>query len=999
MVDLPGTVSKEHAIEADVQRLGRELLKNIQKRGAGIFDAQYWQGRLLDWAMHDASFKTDLFRFVDVLPTLQTAEQVKVHVREYLLKPERPLPKAIAGVLKVASSGIGSHLATSRIRGNVEGLARRFIAGQDSEEASKVLEALWRQGLGFSVDALGEACLSEREADRYAAYYRSIIHGLVPRVAQWKSQPVQDRNHVGTLPRVNLSIKISSLYSQADVVDVESAVSAINARLVPLCVEAKAQGAFINLDMEDWQWHEITYAVFEKLVCHEALRHWPHLGVVLQAYLRVASEDLRRLRELARKRGTPFTVRLVKGAYWDVEVLKAKQQGWTCPVLQDKAATDASYEKLCEELLDAVDDLWPAFASHNIRSLSYAVCAAERRGIPLSAYELQVLYGMAEAERAVLCQRGHRVRVYAPIGELLPGMAYLVRRLLENTSNESFVRLYAHDQKSPEELLMPPRPRVTVHESATSEEADLNTPFVNCPATDFTDISRKQAFAQAMAEMPKSFPRNVPVMISGKPRRHDRTITRTCPYEPSITVATVSMADASDVNDALLAATQAWPAWNQMAVKERAMLLERLGEQLQKNRDALAALISWEVGKPWYDADAEVAEAVDFCRYYARQALAELDAHLQAALPGEINWLSYEGRGVAVVIAPWNFPLAILCGMTTAALVAGNTVLMKPAEQASAVGHALYEHMREVGFPPDVIHCLPGIGEEVGPWMVNDPRVATIAFTGSKAVGLRIREQASATKPGQRHIKRVVSEMGGKNAIIVDEDADLDEAILETIESAFGYAGQKCSACSRILVLDSIYDEFKTRLIAATESLCIGPAHEPSTKVGPVIDEETQARLLSVLGSLPQGVTSLYQSRVPQSGCYVPCAILEISDPNHMLMQEELFGPIVALYRAKDFAHALDVAVGTDYALTGAVFSRMPSHLEQAKRDFRVGNLYLNRGCTGALVFRQPFGGFAMSGGGIKAGGPGYLREFADARCVTENTQRRGFAPESLREC
>jgi RHH-type proline utilization regulon transcriptional repressor/proline dehydrogenase/delta 1-pyrroline-5-carboxylate dehydrogenase len=316
----------------------------------------------------------------------------------------------------------------------------------------------------------------------------------------------------------------------------------------------------------------------------------------------------------------------------------------------------------------------------------------------------------------------------------------------------------------------------------------------------------------------------------------------------------------------------------------------------------------------------------------------------------------------------------------------------KPAEQSSAIAWRLHEGMLRAGFPPEVISFLPGIGEEIGPLLVSHPDVAQIAFTGSKTVGLAIVEAAAKTQPGQAQVRRVVCEMGGKNAIVVDDDADLDEAVVGVLRSAFGFAGQKCSACSRALVVDGVYDAFVARLVGAAAALPIGAAHAPSTAIGPVADAEAQARLLAAIDA--PGARKLFVGEAPRGGWFVPPAILAVDDAKHELMQRELFGPLLAVFRARDFAHALDVAVSTDFALTGAVYSRSPGNLAEARRRFRVGNLYLNRGSTGALVGRQPFGGFAMSGIGAKAGGPGYLVQFADPRVVTENTLRRGFAPE-----
>jgi RHH-type proline utilization regulon transcriptional repressor/proline dehydrogenase/delta 1-pyrroline-5-carboxylate dehydrogenase len=317
---------------------------------------------------------------------------------------------------------------------------------------------------------------------------------------------------------------------------------------------------------------------------------------------------------------------------------------------------------------------------------------------------------------------------------------------------------------------------------------------------------------------------------------------------------------------------------------------------------------------------------------------------------------------------------------------------MKPAEQSSAIAWRLHEHMLAAGFPPEVVSFLPGVGEEVGPLLVAHRDVAQIAFTGSKPVGLAIVETAAKTQPGQRQVKRVVCEMGGKNAIVVDDDADLDEAVVGVLRSAFGYAGQKCSACSRALVAEGVYDAFVGRLAAAAAALPVGAAHLPETTIGPVVDADAQQRLLAAIES--PGARRRFVGDAPKGGWFVPPAILEVDDAYHDLMQRELFGPVLAVLRVRDFAQALDAAASTEFALTGAVYSRSPVHLAEARRHFRVGNLYLNRGTTGALVGRQPFGGFAMSGIGTKAGGPNYLLQYADPRVITENTLRRGFAPE-----
>jgi RHH-type proline utilization regulon transcriptional repressor/proline dehydrogenase/delta 1-pyrroline-5-carboxylate dehydrogenase len=365
-------------------------------------------------------------------------------------------------------------------------------------------------------------------------------------------------------------------------------------------------------------------------------------------------------------------------------------------------------------------------------------------------------------------------------------------------------------------------------------------------------------------------------------------------------------------------------------------------------------------------------------------------------LPGEENRYFYRPRGVAVVIAPWNFPLAILTGMTAAAMVAGNTVVMKPAEQSSIIAAKLMEIIHAAGVPDGVVSFLPGIGEEIGPQLVGSPDVDLIAFTGSRTVGLAINETASQPHAAQRSVKHVLAEMGGKNAIIVDSDADLDEAVLGVMHSAFNYAGQKCSACSRAIVLAEGYDDFLSRLVEATKALSVGPAELPGTDVGPVIDEDAFRRIQEAIESgKAEGrlVVEGSATGAPDDGYYIGPHVFADVLPTARLAQEEIFGPVLAVIKARDLTEALAIANGTDYALTGGFYSRSPANLKRVRQEFQVGNLYLNRPITGALVGRQPFGGFKLSGIGSKAGGPDYLHQFLIPVNITENTMRRGFAP------
>jgi RHH-type proline utilization regulon transcriptional repressor/proline dehydrogenase/delta 1-pyrroline-5-carboxylate dehydrogenase len=463
-----------------------------------------------------------------------------------------------------------------------------------------------------------------------------------------------------------------------------------------------------------------------------------------------------------------------------------------------------------------------------------------------------------------------------------------------------------------------------------------------------------------------------------------------------VLVGRVAAAGATEARRAVDAAAAAFPQWRDTPASARAAALRRVAQILVRDRHELSALMVREVGKSWREADADLCEAADFCRYYAGGA-ERLARPKHVDLPGEENDWTHEPRGVAVVIAPWNFPLAILCGMTTAALATGNTVVMKPAEQSPVIAARLMDALEEAGIPAGVVNYLPGRGEEVGPALLEHPATALVAFIGSRDVGLALNRQGAASVAGRDHVVRVIAEMGGKNAIIVDNDADLDEAVAGVMHSAFGYQGQKCSACSRAIVLEGVHDQFLKRLVEAVRGWELLPAEDPGHGIGPVIDEEARARVLRAIERGRKEARLAYAGDaggLADEGFYVaPHVFAEVGEKS-FLAQEEVFGPVLAVLRARDLTHALAIANGTAYALTGGCYSRSPQALERVRREFRVGNLYLNRRITGALVGRQPFGGFKLSGIGSQAGGPEYLLQFTMPRSVTENTMRHGFAPE-----
>jgi RHH-type proline utilization regulon transcriptional repressor/proline dehydrogenase/delta 1-pyrroline-5-carboxylate dehydrogenase len=670
-------------------------------------------------------------------------------------------------------------------------------------------------------------------------------------------------------------------------------------------------------------------------------------------------------------------------------------------VFEDKDETDANYERCARLLHDHHGEVRAAFGSHNLRSLAYAVSYARHRGVPDHGYEIQLLYGMAEPVHAAIKRLGLRLRVYGPVGELVPGMAYLVRRLLENTSNESFVRHRFAEGRALDELVAAPAvteiPGPTSAPVVEPTDAGAPTPYEPEPLREWRRGAARAAFSVAIDKARDEHGIEVPALIAGEQVRTAATIASVDPAQIDRVVATSASCTGADADRAIAAAVAAEPAWRAAPPVERAGLLFRAAQWMRERRDELAALECFEAAKPWDQADADVCEAIDFCEYYGREVLRlhGARADLVQSPPGEANRLTYQGKGVTAVIAPWNFPLAIPCGMTVAALAAGNPVILKPAEQTPAVAWRLAEALVAAGAAPGVFQLLPGLGEDVGARLVEHPDVAVIAFTGSKAVGLHIYQAAAVPQPGQRHMKRVVCELGGKNALIIDDDADPDQAVPAAAYSAFGYAGQKCSAASRLIVLDRTYDAVVHRLVGCSAELLVGHPASAGVQVGPVIDADAHARVRGYVEAAPsQGRVLLARDDVPDTGWFVGPTIVEVDDPQAPIAREEIFGPVLAVLRARDFDHAIELANGTEYALTAGCFSRSPVHLERAAAELRAGNVYLNRHITGAVVGRQPFGGYGMSGLGTKAGGPDYLHHFLDPRVSTENTLRQGFAPE-----
>ncbi|MCE2720615.1 MAG: L-glutamate gamma-semialdehyde dehydrogenase [Dolichospermum sp.] len=976
--------------EEKTQEIARQVLAVTQENRsflAALRDQMRWDDKLLDWAMSNPGLRVQLFRFIDTLPALHSKSEIASHLQEYLGDESVELPAALKAILNFANpDSMPAQVAATTVGTAVQTLAHKYISGENIKQVIKTVERLRKDKMAFTIDLLGEAVITEIEAQSYLERYLELMQQLVEASQNWAKIPAIDEADGENIPKVQVSVKLTAFYSQFDPLDAEGSEAKVSEHIRTLLRRAKELGAAVHFDMEQYAYKDITFTILKKLLLEEEFRQRTDIGMTIQAYLRDSEQDAREIIAWLKQRGYPLTIRLVKGAYWDQETIKAAQKHWPQPVYHDKVATDANFEAITQLLLENHQYVYSAIGSHNVRSQSRAIAIAENLQVPRRRFEMQVLYGMGDKIAKALVDKGYRVRVYCPYGDLLPGMAYLIRRLLENTANSSFLRQNL-ENRPVEELLAPPIPVL-----ASPSFAETEGGFCGVADTDFAKEESRDSSRLAFEGVRSQLGKTYLPFINGEYVNTTTFVDSLNPSNFSQVVGKVGLLSVEQAEEAMKFAKAAFPAWKKTPVKQRADILRQAGALMEQRRAELSAWIVLEVGKPVKEADAEVSEAIDFCLYYAEE-MERLDKGIIYDVLGETNRYIYQPKGIAIVISPWNFPLAIACGMTVAALVSGNCTLLKPAETSSVITAKFTEILIEAGIPKGVFQYVPGKGSQVGAYLVNHPDTHVIAFTGSQEVGCRIYAEAAILKPGQKHLKKVIAEMGGKNGIIVDESADLDQAVVGVVQSAFGYSGQKCSACSRVIVLEPIYDAFVERLVEATKSLNIGEADLPSTQVGPVIDANAQARILEYIEEGKKEAKLALELPAPSQGYFIGPVIFSEVPANGVIAQQEIFGPVLAVIRVKDFQEALEVANNTNYALTGGLYSRTPSHIEQAQAEFEVGNLYINRNITGAIVSRQPFGGFKLSGVGSKAGGPDYLLQFLEPRHITENIQRQGFAP------
>ena len=889
---------------------------------------------------------------------------------------------APTSLIKRMISKSGEPVVRAAMKQAMRIMGGQFVLGRTIAEALRNATPSVERGARFSFDMLGESAMTAGDAEKYFASYKAAVKAI----GAWAKGG-------DIFAQPSISVKISALHPRYDEKARDFCVPALVKKLTQLCVLAKSLNLGLTIDAEEAARLDLSLVIFEKLVELPALKNWNGLGLAVQAYGRRAKPALEWLSALAGRTERILPVRLVKGAYWDTEIKRAQEAGYdSFPVFTRKVSTDVSYLACSKYLLSRKDCFYPQFATHNAQTIAavHALAGDDRR------FEFQRLFGMGEAlyDAVAESEIAQPVRIYAPVGSHEDLLAYLVRRLLENGANTSFVNRIADEQ-------VPVSAMVTSPTVALAQLSPVANPRISSPSLLFANRenstgvamwhtpTRDDLLAGIKRELNQSF--SATALVAGNAPSGVVAKAVRAPHDNRVVVGEVSETVDRVVADVVAVAKKAQRDWCQQGGAARALILERAADLYEKHHIRLMVLLIREAGKTLDNAQADLREAVDFLRYYAARARAEFEVPVGLPGPtGEQNEISLHGRGVFACISPWNFPLAIFTGQIAAALAAGNSVVAKPAEQTPLVAFEAVKLLIEAGIPTDVLHFLPGDGARIGGLLLREKDISGVAFTGSNATASAI-ARALAMKPGP--IASLIAETGGMNAMIMDSSALAEQAVRDVVASAFDSAGQRCSAARIFFVQEDVADRVTEMLRGAMSELRIGDPLEYATDVGPVIDVEARDKLQAHKSKMSKSAKVILDMKLPEdcaAGTFVSPAAYEL--PDLAPLQEEVFGPIlhVVRYQASHLAQVVEALNDKGFGLTLGLHTRIEQTVETVRRLARVGNLYVNRNQIGAVVGAQPFGGEGLSGTGPKAGGPHYLHRFAVERVLSRDTTASG---------
>jgi len=877
------------------------------------------------------------------------------------------------GLLRGLVRRLGQPAVRAATRRAMRLLGSHFVLGQTIGEA---LARAGKDEQAYSFDMLGEGARTAADAEHYFSRYDDAIEKIG-----------RATGNASSAVRPGISVKLSALHPRYEAVSRERVLAELTPRVIDLARRAKRFDLGFTVDAEEADRLEISLEVVGRVMADPSLAGWAGFGLAVQSYQKRSLQVIDWMVAAAERLERQFMVRLVKGAYWDTEIKRAQERGLAdYPVFTRKAMTDLCYTACVRRLLAARPRLYPQFATHNALTVA---CVIEDAG-GVDGYEFQRLHGMGEALYNELSARFPQAlcRVYAPVGGHRDLLAYLVRRLLENGANTSFVSVAADRSVPVAQILRRPQSWIGTPENARNPRiplpGDLFAPRRNSRGVEFGDHA---ALGALTTEISSPTPRDTAAPVINGSAWPGRGRDVCSPIDGAV-IGRVVEASEGVTEAAMAAAQDGFPAWAATPLEVRAQTIERAADRIEAQRGRLIALLQREGGKTLDDALAEIREATDFCRYYAGEARVRLAGTMLPGPTGETNRLCYRGRGVFVCISPWNFPLAIFTGQIVAALLAGNSVVAKPAEQTPLIAADVVALLHAAGVPHTALHLVPGAGG-VGAALVSDPRTAGVAFTGSVPVAHAI-NRALASRQGP--IVPLIAETGGINAMIVDATALLEQVTDDVVTSAFRSAGQRCSALRLLCVQDDVADHLIEMIIGAARELRVGDPRDVATHVGPVIDADAKAHLDRWIERMRSRVLFRWDAacRLPPHGTFVAPAIVALSDVRDL--QEEVFGPVLHVVRfaADEIAAVTDAIAANGYGLTLGIQSRIQSTVDRIVARLPTGNVYVNRSMIGAVVGSQPFGGNGLSGTGPKAGGPDYVQRFALEQTISVNTAAAG---------
>ncbi|PTW62518.1 L-proline dehydrogenase /delta-1-pyrroline-5-carboxylate dehydrogenase [Breoghania corrubedonensis] len=882
-------------------------------------------------------------------------------------------------ILKQLTKRLGMPAMRTATRQAMRLLGHQFVLGETIENALDRARSMEAKGYRYSYDMLGEGARTSADAERYFQSYANAIAAIAKRAGD---RPLPDRP--------GISVKLSALHPRYEATNREAVLAALTPKLIELARSAKAHDLNLTVDAEEADRLELSLDVFAATIADPSLADWEGFGLAIQAYQKRALAVVGYVHDLASAYDRRLMVRLVKGAYWDTEIKRAQERGLEdYPVFTRKAASDLSYMACAQRMLAGRDRIYSQFASHN----GLTVAQILELATPADRFEFQRLHGMGESLfKTVVEEDGHPCRIYAPVGGHRDLLAYLVRRLLENGANSSFVAAVGNPSTPMENLLKRP---AAFLETGSARNRHIVLPHAlygnrkDAAGVEFGHAREREALSAGIAE--QSFPMvQATALIDGKAGTGEPRQVLS-PMDGRTVAGSVAEATPEEAISAIGAAGEGFKTWSRMPVEGRAAALERMADLLEENRDRLMALLAVEAGKTQADGIAEIREAVDFCRYYAVEARNLFGAGtLMPGPTGEENRYRFRGRGVFLCISPWNFPLAIFLGQVTAALVSGNAVIAKPAPQTPLVAFEAVRLLHQAGVPQDALQLVPG-GPAIGAALVEDPRIAGVAFTGSTRTAQMI-NRALAAKDGP--IVPLIAETGGINAMVVDATALPEQVTDDVVMSAFRSAGQRCSALRLLFLQDGVADRMLEMIAGAAAELRLDDPRLVSTDVGPVIDKAARDNIQTHIDRMRSEQTIRYSGEAPSGslagGSWIPPHIIELDKPE--ALEREVFGPVlhVVRYKAEKLGEVIEKIAATGYGLTLGVHSRIDTTVKQVVDRLSVGNVYVNRNTIGAVVGTQPFGGSGLSGTGPKAGGPNYLPRFALEQVISINTAAAG---------